>query len=119
MSRTTTEISALEERLRQAELGPDAKTFDELLADHVILLSQDGQGFTKAKVVEAHQPGKGQKFTRVDMREMNMIDYGDTAVVTCQGDYESAKWKGSLRFLRVWHKLDGGWRIIAASVFNA
>ena len=47
------EIRALEESLRQAELGPDPKFFEEALDDNAIL---DGQR-AKARVVAAHQPG--------------------------------------------------------------
>jgi hypothetical protein len=64
MSDTRSEIMSLEERLRLAELGPDPKFFEEVLADQVVLM-QDGQTFPKTKVVQAHQPGAGPKFTRV------------------------------------------------------
>jgi len=53
---TREEIMYLEERLRQAELGPDPAFFEEHLADDAVL---DGQQL-KAKVVEAHQPGSGK-----------------------------------------------------------
>jgi hypothetical protein len=43
MSIVRTEIAALEERLRLAELGPDPKFFEDALADGVVLVSQDGQ----------------------------------------------------------------------------
>jgi hypothetical protein len=36
-------------------------------------------------------------------------------VLTCQGLYESPKFTGTLKFMRVWLKEDGRWRIIAAS----
>jgi hypothetical protein len=118
MSNTVAEITALEERLKQGELGPDAKVFEELLADDVVLSSQDGLAFTKTEVVNAHHPGPVPKFTRVDMSDMKIVDHGDAAVVTCKGYYESAKWKGTLRFLRVWQKTNGRWRVIAANVAN-
>jgi hypothetical protein len=119
MATLQSEITALEEQLRQAELGPDPKVFEELLADDVVLSSQDGQPFSKARVVEAHQPGKGPKFTRVDVNEMVIREHGPAAaVVTCKGYYESAQWKGTLAFMRVWLKKNGRWQVIAASVAN-
>ena len=36
MSTIEMEISALEERLRQAELGPDPQFFEDVLADDVV-----------------------------------------------------------------------------------
>lgn len=110
---TTDEIMALEERLRQAELGPDPTFFEEYLADDVVL---DGQQL-KAKVVEAHRPGsgKGQKFTKVEMSDFKLVEHGPAVVVTCQGHYEGPQFTGTLKFMRVWLKEDGRWRIIAGS----
>jgi hypothetical protein len=80
MSTVVAEIAQLEERLRQAELGPDAKFFEEVLDDNLVLVSEDGQPFfAKPKVVDAHQPGAGPKFTRVEMIDMEIIDHGARA----------------------------------------
>lgn len=113
------EIAALEERLRLAELGPDPEFFEEALADDVVLVSQDGQpSFAKSKVVEAHQSGKGPKFSRVEMRDMKILDHGTAAVVTCRGTYEDPQSNFTLKFMRVWLKKNNRWQIIAGSVSN-
>ena len=39
------EIAELEERLRQAELGPDPKFFEQVLYHNLVLVSEDGQPF--------------------------------------------------------------------------
>jgi len=109
---TIDEIRALEELLRQAELGPDPEFFAEILDDNAVL---DGQR-AKAQVVAAHQPGDIPKFTKVEMRDMQIIDHGMAAVVTCTGTYEGPQWSGTLKFMRVWLKRDGRWQIIAGSV---
>ena len=84
---TRSEITELEERLRQAELGPDPAFFQEALADEAVLVGQDGQpAMPKAKVVQAHQPGSGPKFTRVEMSDMQIVEHDSAAVVTCKGD---------------------------------
>jgi hypothetical protein len=111
-SATTREILELEEKLRQAELGPDPHYFERHLDGDALL---DGQK-AKAKVVSAHQPGGTAKFTRVEMSEMQVIDHGDSAVVTCLGAYEGTMGKFALRFMRVWVKKHGEWRIIEATV---
>ena len=112
-----TEIAALEERLRQAELGPDPHFFQEALADEVVLVGPDGRpSLAKQKVVEAHQPGKGPKFTRVEMRNTTIVDHGTAAVVTCEGMFEGPQFTGTLKFMRVWLKKGGRWQIVAGCV---
>ena len=117
MSPVQKEIAALEESLRLAELGPDPKFFEEALADDVVLVAQDGQpSMAKSKVVEAHRPGKGQKFTRVEMSDMKIVDHGVAAVVTCKGKFEGPQFTGTLKFMRVWLKKGNRWQIIAGSM---
>ncbi len=83
---TRAEIEALEERLRRAELGPDPAFFEEALADDVVLVDEQGRpALAKSKVVEAHRPGGPAKFTRVEMRDLQIVDHGSASVVTCQG----------------------------------
>ena len=117
MATVQSEIVALEERLRLAELGPDRKFFEEALADEAVIVSQDGQPFRgKSKVVEAHRPGKGPKFTRVEMSDLNIVGHGPAAVVTCRGTYETPESTITLKFMRVWLKQGDRWQIIAGSV---
>jgi len=108
---TIDEIKKLEEALRQAELGPDPRFFEEYLADDAIL---DGQRM-KSKIVEAHRPGKGPKFTKVEMSDFNIVDHGNAAVVMSKGTYEGPQWTGTLKFMRVWLKQGDQWRIIAGT----
>jgi hypothetical protein len=105
------EILALEEDLRLAELGPHPQFFAEYLDDDMLM---DGQR-AKAAIVDAHQPGKGNKFTRVEMSDFRIVAHENAAVVVCRGTYEGPQWSGSLKFQRVWLKKDGKWKVIAAS----
>jgi hypothetical protein len=106
------EILALEEALRQAELGPDAAFFERVLADDAVL---DGE-LAKAKVVAAHRPGGPAKFTRVEMSDFQLVEHGSAVVVTCNGSYEGPAGSHALKFMRVWLKKAGRWQIIAGSV---
>ncbi len=111
------EIVVFEERLRAAELVPDPTVFDELLADDVILVAENGHPFfAKQKVVDAHRGGGAPKFTRVEMRDQQVVDHGGAAVVTCTGTYEGPHGSATLRFMRVWVRKGGNWRIVAGSV---
>lgn len=105
------EVLALEEALRQAELGPDPTFFERHLADDAVL---DGQQL-KAKVVAAHQPGGPAKFTAVEMSDLQLVEHGPAVVVTCNGDYHTPSTTHRLRFMRVWLKSSAGWQIIAGS----
>jgi uncharacterized protein DUF4440 len=88
---TRSEVLDLEERLRQAELGPDPAFFEQVLADDVVFAGPAAQpGMTKALVVQAHQPGPDKIFTRVEMTEMQVVEHSGAAVVTCKGTYEGA-----------------------------
>ena len=117
MTTVQNEISQLEERLRHAELGPDPHVFEELLDDQAVLADENGRPFfAKQKVVEAHRPGKGPKFTRVEMSNVQIVDHGVAAVVTCTGTFEGPQGTFTLNFLRVWVRKDGKWRIVAGSV---
>ena len=113
---TREEIMHWEERLRQAELGPDPVFFEEHLADDVVL---DGMQL-KTRVVEAHRPGsgKGQKFTKVDMKYGTFVEHGPAVVLTCEGHYEGPQFTGTIKFMRVWLKRDGRWQIIAGSTLK-
>jgi len=111
------EITQLEERLRQAELDPDPAVFEELLDDQVVLTDENGRPFfAKQRVVEAHRPGKGAKFTRVEMTDVQIVEHGVAAVVTCTATFEGPKGQIALKFLRVWALKDGKWKIVAGSV---
>ena len=108
------EILALEEQLRQAELGPDPAFFERRLADNAVL---DGQ-LQKAKVVAAHQPGGTAQFTKVEMSDFQLHEHGAAVVVTCTGVYEGPKGSHRLDFMRVWLKQSSEWQIIAASIWQ-
>lgn len=116
MSSVQQEIGRLEEQLRLAELGPDPQFFEKHIDDEMTFVAGGQAAKPKKQIVEAHQPGKGQKFTRVEMSDMTIIDHGSTAVVTCQGTYEGPNGTHVLKFMRVWAKKSDGWRIVAGAM---
>jgi Domain of unknown function (DUF4440) len=70
----------------------------------------------KRKIVEAHRPGSGPKFTRVELRDLQIVDHESAAVVTCKGTYEGPQGSATLKFMRVWVKKNGRWQIVAGSI---
>ncbi len=116
MSAVEIEIAELEEHLRQADLGPDPEFFRTYLDDRMVLMSDGDICSPKAHIVESHQPGKGQKFDRVEMTDMKILEQGNGAVVTCIGNYEGPAGKFGMNFLRVWVKKPEGWKIVAGAM---
>lgn len=110
---TRESILELEEKLKQAELGPDPSFFQQYLDDNMTLLWNGEVCRPKNHIVEAHKPEKGNKFTKVEMTDMEVVDHGDSAVVTCKGRYEGANGVHEIKFMRVWSRKPEGWRIIA------
>jgi hypothetical protein len=106
------EITALEAKLRVAELEPDPEFFRSVLADDLVLNNRPG----KTRVVDAHRAGAAAKFSSVEFEDMQIKVFGNAAVVTCSGTFEGPGWTGTLQFMRVWLKHDGRWQIIAGSV---
>lgn len=114
------QILALEESLRQAELGPDPSWFEKHLDDDMVFVADGKVACPKPMIVEAHRPnsGKGQKFTSVEMSNLNITEQGPAAaVVTCTGRYESDQGTHVLNYLRVWVKKGDTWTVVAASMF--
>jgi hypothetical protein len=110
---TIDEITELETRLRDAEIGPDPEFFRAVLADTVVLNNRPG----KARVVDAHKVREHPKFTKVEMSDLEIREHGkNAAVVTCKGTFEGTGWTGTLQFMRVWLKTGDQWQIIAGSV---
>ena len=117
MSKVREEVAAYEERLRLAVLAPDPSGFVELVAESVVLIEPNGTTtFGRAKFAEAHNSGKGQVFSTVQMSNMRIVDHGDTGVVTCKGTYVTEGRTMTLKFMRVWVKKHGRWHIVAGSV---
>jgi len=70
----------------------------------------------KRKVVEAHRPGRGPKFTSVELRRVQVTEHGDAVVVTCIGHFKGPQFTGALKFMRVWLKKADRWQIVAGSI---
>jgi len=87
-----------------------------VLADDAVLVSDGQAALAKSRVVEAHQPGKGPKFTHVEMSEMTIVDHGTAAVVTCQGTYEGPQTSVYVEIHARVVKKNGRWQIVAGSI---
>jgi hypothetical protein len=119
MSSLREEILALEEQIRFADASPDPDTspiLEKLLADDVVMIGPKGEMISKAFVLAGHRPPIKQQFSRMDVSEMVIKDLGDSALVTCRGKFVLGEKTFELRFLRVWQKQSGQWKVVAGSV---
>jgi hypothetical protein len=114
------EILIREEELRLADASaaPDtSEILDPLLADDVLIIGPQGEFLDKAFLLDAHRAPKKQAFLDVKLSELKLKTLDDqTAVVCCRGDYKLANHAFSLRFLRVWRKVNDDWKVVAGSV---
>ncbi len=117
-STVESEILELEERLRLADLTPDPDFFQTYLDDQMVLMA-DGDICSyspKSFIVDRHRPGKAQKFDRIKITEMKILIQGETAIVTCVGNFEGPGGNFGMTFMRVWVKKADGWRVVAGAM---
>ncbi len=109
-------IKAMTEQLNQAGLKGDVATFDKLLANDHISIGILGGSLTKAEVLENFKSGK-LKFEAIDVLDMKVRVYGDTALVNStanvKGHFGDTDISGQWRVVRVWVKRKGKWQTVS------
>ncbi|HKH90898.1 MAG TPA: nuclear transport factor 2 family protein [Gemmatimonadaceae bacterium] len=113
------EVVAREQALLRAVTTNDVELLDDLLHDDLLFNGPDGQTATKALDLANYRSG-GVQLRRADAsdRVVNAID--DVVVVavtvTLEGSYLGVQVDGRYRYLRVWKRTNGAWRVIGGSV---
>jgi ketosteroid isomerase-like protein len=110
------EIEALEMQWRQAQLSNDVGAMDRLLADDYIGISASGTIETKAEALALRRAGT-LHITTLDLNDLKVRVYGDTAVVTSRADLEgtngTSNISGKYRYTRVYNRRFGQWKIVS------
>lgn len=110
------EILVYEGELRAAQLASDVEALDRLLDDALVFTSFDGTLASKADDLAMHRSGR-MRITRMEPMERRMLHLGQTSVVNVKMDaaalIDGAPIEAVLRYTRVWHKRDEGWRVVA------
>ncbi|GGH03836.1 hypothetical protein GCM10011586_19780 [Silvibacterium dinghuense] len=110
------EIEALEEQWRQALISNNVGQMDHLLADDYIGISANGTVETKAESLAQRRAGT-MRITALDITDMKVRVYGDTAVVTSQAHIEGTNGQSSIggnyRYTRVYNRRLGQWKIVS------
>ena len=110
------EIEGLELDWRQAQLTNNVNAVDRLLADDYLGISANGTLETKADELSRRRSGAFH-ITQLDLSDIKVRIYGDTAVVTSKADVIGKNGdrdiSGRYRYTRVYSNRDGQWRIVS------
>jgi ketosteroid isomerase-like protein len=110
------EIEALEMEWRQAVIDNDVKQMDHLLADDYMGISANGTVETKAQALAQRRAGT-VKISQLDLNDLKVRVYGDTAVVTSRADLAGSNGQsdigGHYRYTRVYNRRLGQWKIVS------
>jgi ketosteroid isomerase-like protein len=113
---THKEIEGLELDWRQAQLTNNISVVDRLLADDYLGISANGTLETKADELTRRRTGS-YHITQLDLSDIKVRIYGDTAVVTSKADVAGKNGdrdiSGRFRYTRVYSNRMGQWRIVS------
>lgn len=109
-------IEQLEQQYRQAMLDGDIAFVERMLADSYVGIEPNGMIETKAETLESWREHK-MGFSQLDLSEVHVRIYGDTAVVTSKarvvGHSPAGELNGEYRYTRVYNRQGGQWRIVS------
>ncbi|HEX8474639.1 MAG TPA: nuclear transport factor 2 family protein [Pyrinomonadaceae bacterium] len=117
MTKYSTQLNKLEQRLVKAWLENDWQTIDAILADDWSVIDPGGQILTKAQVMEEAKSGH-RKIEAGTIDEVKVRSFGDVAVVTgrtaAAGSYQGNSFSVRLRFTDVCIKRGNNWQVVAS-----
>jgi ketosteroid isomerase-like protein len=113
---TIREIVDMERQAKEASLRRDAEFPVRTLADDYVAITPLGQVTTKQDSVSARKSGQ-LRYDAIDVSDMVVRVYGDTAVVTARADVRGHQlgedFSGPYRYTRVWVRRSGHWQAVS------
>lgn len=110
------EIMDLERQAKDAAIHRDAAFSERTLADDYVAISPLGQVISKADTIAARRTAQ-LRYDSIDVTEMVVRLYGNTAVVTARADVKGKElgeeFSGPYRFTRVWVRRNGHWLTVS------
>jgi len=110
------EIVDLERQAKEAAIHRDATFSERTLAEDYVAISPLGQVINKADTVAARKTAQ-LRYDSIDVTEMVVRLYGNTAVVTARADVRGKElgeeFSGPYRFTRVWVRRNGHWLTVS------
>jgi ketosteroid isomerase-like protein len=113
---TIKEIVEMERQAKEASLHRDPDFSQRTLADDYVAITPLGQVTTKQDTVSARKSGQ-LRYEAIDVSDMVVRVYGDTAVVTARADVKGHQlgedFSGPYRYTRVWVRRTGHWQAVS------
>jgi ketosteroid isomerase-like protein len=113
---TIREIVDMERQAKEASLRRDAEFPQRTLAEDYVAISPLGQITTKKDALSARRSGQ-LRYDTIDVSDMVVRIYGDTAVVTARADVKGHQlgedFSGPYRYTRVWVRRTGHWQAVS------
>lgn len=113
---TIREIVEMERQAKEASLRRDAEFPQRTLAEDYVAISPLGQVTTKQEALSARKSGQ-LRYDTIDVSDMVVRLYGDTAVVTARADVKGHQlgedFSGPYRYTRVWVRRSGHWQTVS------
>jgi ketosteroid isomerase-like protein len=110
------EIVDMERQAKEATLHRDAEFTRRTLADDYVAITPLGQVTTKEDAVAARRSGQ-LRYEAMNVSDMVVRVYGDTAVVTARADVKGHQlgedFSGPYRYTRVWIRRNGRWQTVS------
>lgn len=113
---TIREIIEMERETKEASLRRDADFPQRTLAEDYVAITPLGQVTTKKDALSARKSGQ-LRYDTIDVSDMVVRLYGDTAVVTARADVKGHQlgedFSGPYRYTRVWVRRSGRWQTVS------
>jgi len=113
---TIREIVDMERQAKEASLRRDAEFPQHNLSDDYVAITPLGQVTTKQDSLSARKSGQ-LRYEAIDVTDMVVRVYGDTAVVTARADVRGHQlgedFSGPYRYTRVWVRRGGHWQAVS------
>ena len=113
---TIREVVDMERQSREASIHRDAEFSRRTLAEDYVAITPLGQVTTKQDTVSARKSGQ-LRYETIDVSDMVVRIYGDTAVVTARADVKGHQlgedFSGPYRYTRIWVRRTGHWQAVS------
>ncbi|HUO24996.1 MAG TPA: nuclear transport factor 2 family protein [Candidatus Aquilonibacter sp.] len=113
---TIREIIEMERLAKEASLHRDADFSQRTLAEDYVAITPLGQITTKQDAIAARKSGQ-LRYESIDVTDMVVRVYGDTAIVTARADVKGHQlgedFSGPYRYTRVWVRHSGHWQAVS------
>jgi ketosteroid isomerase-like protein len=110
------QIVDMERQAKEASLRRDAEFSLRTLAEDYVAITPLGQVTTKKETVSARRSGQ-LRYESMNVTDMVVRLYGDTAVVTGRADVKGHQlgedFSGLYRYTRVWVRRNGHWQTVS------